>query len=125
MRFFNASQEETTEVASKEAKFFKKQQEIEKEIISYSDLLSDPKIIKNTKSTSEFWKKNRRNFLNLYQLQTILLNIPASSAFIERFFSISGIVSDIKRLAMKDELIIMRSMTKANMSILRELNQMQ
>ncbi len=125
MRFFNASQEKTTEVGSKEAKFFKKQQEIEKEIISYSDLLSDPKIIKNTKSTSEFWKKNRRNFPNLYQLQTILLNIPASSAFIERFFSISGIVCDIKRLAIKDELIIMRSMTKANMSIFRELNQMQ
>jgi hypothetical protein len=57
MRFFNASQEKTTEVGSKEAKFFKKQQEIEKEIISYSDLLSDPKIIKNTKSASEFWKK--------------------------------------------------------------------
>jgi len=61
----------------------------------------------------------------LYELQLLLLNIPASSSFIERFFSISGIVCDVKRLNMKEDLIIMHSLMKANMNILKELNQIQ
>ena len=59
----------------------------------------------------------------LYQLQQVLLNIPATSSLIERFFSISGIVCDIRRLNMTDDLIIMRSLMKANMHILKDLNQ--
>ena len=58
----------------------------------------------------------------LFDLQNILLKIPASSSFIERFFSIAGIVCDIKRLNMTDELIIERSMMKAHIEILKELN---
>ena len=59
----------------------------------------------------------------LFDLQIILLNIPASSSFIERFFSISGIVCDSRRLNMNDELIVMISLMKANMSILNELQE--
>ena len=62
---------------------------------------------------------------NLFELQVILLNLPATSSFIERFFSLSGIVCDIKRLNMTDDLVIKRSMLKANMNILRDLNKIQ
>ena len=60
---------------------------------------------------------------NLFDLQLILLNIWASSAFIERFFSISGIICDIKRANMEEDLIRMRSMLKANMPILNSTNE--
>ena len=60
---------------------------------------------------------------NLFKLTVILLNIKSSSAFIERYFSISGIICDKRRLSMKDDLIIMRSMMKTNMKILTELNE--
>ncbi len=55
-------------------------------------------------------------------MKLILLNIPASSSFIERFFSISGIVCDVRRASMNDDLIEMRSMMKANMTVLEQLN---
>jgi hypothetical protein len=62
---------------------------------------------------------------NLFDLQIILLNLPATSSFIERFFSISGIVCDVRRLNMTDDLVIKRSMMKANMNILKDLNKIQ
>ena len=55
------------------------------------------------------------------ELKLIILNIPASSSFIERFFKISGVVSDIRQASQGDDLIIIRSMTKANMHIMRTL----
>ncbi len=42
----------------------------------------------------------------------------ASSAYIERFFCISGIIYDQKRMMMEDDLIIHRSILKANMKFL-------
>lgn len=53
----------------------------------------------------------------------ILLNIKSSSAIIERFFSICGIVNDKRRQNMSDELLITRSLLKANMSTLSEMNE--
>lgn len=48
--------------------------------------------------------------------------IPASSAFIERFFSLCGIVtSNNKARNLNAETIINRSMLKANMDLLNEL----
>jgi hypothetical protein len=70
-----------------------------------------------------FWKAHRVHLPHLFKLAIILLNIKSSSAFIERYFSISGIVCDKRRLNMKDDLIIMRSMMKTNMKILSELNE--
>ena len=75
------------------------------------------------KNTSDIWKKFKNKLPILYQLQLVLLNIPATSNFIERFFRFSDIVCDIRRLNMTDDLIIMRSLMKANMHILKDLNQ--
>ena len=40
--------------------------------------------IKKIKSTLEFWKEHRIEMPNLFNLQIKLLNISASSSFIER-----------------------------------------
>ena len=74
----------------------------------------------------DFGKKLQKDIHNLFDLQLILLNIWASSAFIERFFSVSGIICDIKRANMEEDLIRMRSMLiliKANMPILNSTNE--
>ena len=97
--------------------------EIDNEILLFSSLLADKKTIESKTSTEDFWLKNKSQMPKLYELQLILLSIPASSSFIERFFSISGIVCDIKRAAMTDDCVIMRSLMKANMNILKQLNQ--
>jgi hypothetical protein len=54
----------------------------------------------------------------LSQLFFILNTIPATSAAIERLFSIAGIVNYKRRLMMRDDLIIQRTMIKSNMELL-------
>ena len=75
-------------------------------------LLGNKKFVEecSKKKTSDVWKKYKNKKPILYQLKQVLLNIPATSSFIERFFSISGIVCDIRRLNMTDDLIVMRSL---------------
>ena len=104
-----------------EAYIFKRNRDLDNEISFFSSLLGDKEII-SYRSTKKFWGKFRIQLPNLFDLQVILLNISASTAFIERFFSISGIVCDIKRATMEEDLIIMRSMMKANISILNSMN---
>jgi hypothetical protein len=43
-------------------------------------------------SNSKFWRKHERLLPQVYKLAIILCNIQSSSAFIERFFSICGVV---------------------------------
>lgn len=50
------------------------------------------------KSTASFWKEKRHELKLLYQFSLVLNSIPASSAFIERFFSISGLYSKKKAM---------------------------
>jgi hypothetical protein len=70
------------------------------------------------KSSTNYWLQNQSKFRKLSELYFLLNSIPASSAYIERFFSISGIVCDQKRMTMEDDLIIHRSMLKAKMKVL-------
>ena len=64
---------------------------------------------------------NQSKFPTLYRLALILYNIPASSAYIERFYRVVGDVCKSKSGNMKAETIIQRSILKANMAILNEL----
>jgi hypothetical protein len=50
-----------------------------------------------------------------------LNNISASSASIERFFSVCGFVSRQPALNMRDDLLINRCLLKSNLEILKEL----
>ena len=117
--FFAQSQSDDI-YSNKESLNFRRNKEIDEEVLFFSDLLSKEDTIKKTKSTTEFWLNYRKDLPYLFKLKNILLYIPVSSSFIERFFSISGIVCDIRRASMNNELIVMRSMMKANMPILQD-----
>jgi hypothetical protein len=95
---------------------------IDNEIKKLTYLIKNEKFTKVKFSTRQFWIRHSSNLPYLGKLSAILLNIPASSAFIERFFSICGIVCEKRRLAMKDDLIIIRTLLKGNMKVLEELN---
>jgi hypothetical protein len=94
--------------------------ELDLEILNFAELLGKERIIKLTLSTTDFWKKHKAKMPKLFELQIILLNI---SAFIEWFFSISGIVNDVKRANHTDENLVYRSMLKSNMLILTSTNE--
>ena len=113
---FNDSQDEKSGSNTKSLRF-KVEKQLDYEITYFSNLLSDENFIKKTKSTAQFWDINKKEMPNLFELQIIILNISAGSSFIERFFSISGIVCDIKRASINDELIEMLSLMKENMQI--------
>ena len=93
--------------------------EIDLEIHEYAkELRNINEKIEEMKSSTNYWLQNQSKFRKLSELYFLLNSIPASSAYIERFFSISGIVCDQKRMTMEDDLIIHRSMLKANMKFL-------
>ena len=56
-------------------------------------------------STSSFWKQNAKRLPNLYNLAITLLNIQASSAFVERFFSICGVICTKRNTNMTDDFL--------------------
>ncbi len=56
------------------------------------------------------------------QITKKILNIQPSTAFVDRFFSIFGIICSSKNTNMNDKTIIMRPVLKANMDTLNELN---
>lgn len=64
-------------------------------------------------TTNEFWLQNRKKLPFLYDISLRLLSIPATSAFIERFFSVTGLINN-NRSQNK------RSMLKVNMNLLDE-----
>ena len=72
-------------------------------------------------STPDFWCKKikEKKFPGLSQIA--LYSIPASSAFMERFFSIAGVINNKRRCNMNPETLIMRSIMKANMKYFDEI----
>jgi hypothetical protein len=105
-----------------EAENFIFNNELDKEINIFAKILSDDNQIMNIHSSRLFWKKTQ-SLNKLKELAIILSNICSSSAFIERFFSIAGIICESRRMNMKDDLVINRSLLKANMTLLKELNE--
>jgi hypothetical protein len=62
--------------------------ELENEIKSFTEILDKMKLEKKQNfTTRQFWEKYRERLPNLNRLALLLTSIPASSAFIERFFS--------------------------------------
>lgn len=108
---------------NKEPEKYKIELELEREIKFLTDILSKPEALKGIKSNIVFWSKYKNEMPRLSRLAIVLLNINASSAFIERFFSICGIICKKQSGNMSDEMIITRSILKTNIEILKELNQ--
>ena len=69
-------------------------------------------------STRRFWLLYKSQLPKLFSLAKKLLNIQASTAFVERFFSICGIICNVKNTNMSDQMIIMRSVLKTNIETL-------
>ena len=80
--------------------------------------LLDETNLKSISSTKKFWISQSKVFPILSSVALILNNIPSNSAFVERFFSLCGIICHDKAGNMGDELIIKRSMIAANIKIL-------
>ena len=78
---------------------------------------------KSSVSTKDFWKENKKTLPLLFELTLILLNIPSSSAYVERFFSICGVVNRKRAGNMSDETLINRSFLKTNLEILSKLSE--
>ena len=56
-------------------------------------------------STPDFWcqQKKEKKFPILSEIALKIYSIPASSAFIERFFSIAGVINNKRRCNMNQE----------------------
>ena len=96
--------------------------QLENEVSLFRSLLINERMLEdNCITTRRFWLNHKLTLPHLFKLTKKLLNIQASTAFIERFFSICGIICSEKNTNMKDETIIMRSILKANIDTLNEL----
>jgi len=121
---------ELTNDDSFERYFCNTDSEGENEIISKKKSLSDEtkrfkNLIENCKTkitTRAFWQENKLNLPLLFELTNILQNIPSSSAYVERFFSICGVVNRKRAGNMSDETLINRSFLKTNLNILLNIN---
>ncbi len=103
-----------------EPEIYKIEVELEREILKLADILNRTEILIKITNMA-FWNQYMDEIPRLARLALVLLNIHVSSAFIERFFSIFRIKCKKNSGNMKDELIITRSMLKANKKILDDL----
>ena len=80
-------------------------------------------IINTTKSTSSFWREKSEKLPMLAKLAEILLNINSSSASVERYFSICGLVQNKRACNSDTQFFISKCVLRANLNILTELCQ--
>ena len=73
-------------------------------------------------STSAFWLLHSTELPNLTKLVLRLANIPSSSAYIERYFSLCGAICTQRKSKMLPEQISTHAMIKTNMKLLVSLN---
>ena len=102
---------------------FKIEIELDKEIKYLTDILSKHEMLNQIKSNISFWSKHQDDMHRLSKLAILLSNINASSAFIERFFSICGIICNKQSEYISDGMIITRNILKSNIDFLNKLNQ--
>ena len=106
-----------------EGRRFKFENDLDKEIAIFSEFFVSRDTLKFISDTNEFWLQHKINLPILYKFAVKILSTPGTSAYIERFFSVSGIVCTNNSFNMNDDLIFMRSMLKANFRVVSELHQ--
>jgi hypothetical protein len=107
-----------------QVELLKRRNELDAEIKLFTSKLLDPRIRNGGCSSKEFWIENFDILPNLSKLYIALSTIPGSSSFIERFFSLCGIVCSKRNLRMKEDLIEVKCLLKSNMHLLNELNKL-
>ena len=88
--------------------------EFKKEVALFKSLIENTRTLRN----STFWRENMNRLPCLYRLNLQLFNIPASSAHLERFFSVTGWINNQRLQNMSDKLLVMRTMIKVNIGLL-------
>ena len=89
---------------------------IEREISVFTSIISQNKT--KTHRTSDFWLFHSKQMPILSMLAAKITSIPSSSAVIERFFSICGVVCKPRTGNMSEQTIISRSLFKCNINLL-------
>jgi hypothetical protein len=122
--FFNFlnSQESTNITVSRELESAEFDKQIDDEILKFKRLVYNEEFRKKANSTTDFWIQFNDQFRILSQLARVLLLIPSSSSYIERYFSFCGIISK-KYPHMEDDLLFWRSFFRAYMDILNEMSE--
>ena len=92
--------------------------ELEIEKRNFLNLVKEKDI--SSHSSYSFWNHYQTKLPLLSEAARKILNIAASSASIERFFSICGVVCTQRRGNMSPDMIIKRSMLKVNLQLLEE-----
>ena len=101
-----------------------KNQDILNEINDFAGIISNGLDMFNGISSSyEFWENNFLKFPHLSKVFLILSGINSSSAFIERFFSICGIIGNKKNCNMSQDLFFMRAMLAGNIELLNKCSE--
>jgi hypothetical protein len=95
-------------------------QQLHDEIEEFRKLIRSKDFIEQVEVTEDFWCENSANFPILSKLAQALLVIPSSASFIERFFSICGVMSE-KYTNIDDDLFQMRSMLRVNFDVLKKI----
>ena len=95
---------------------------LKSEIEAFIKLVKDRKFVLGVRSAKDFWFSNHNEFRKLADLALHLPAILSSTAFIERFYSICGILGD-DFPNMSDELFETRAMMKANLDTLKEMRE--
>ncbi len=98
------------------------EKKLKDEINYFIDLLNNDMFINSIKSTTSFWIRYGNKIPLLKQLAIVINNIYSSSAFIERFFSLCGIISNSRTGNMTSKLFTTKSFLKANIEFLNELS---
>ena len=106
---------QTVEAALK----FQKQEAINLEINEFSKIIANKDF--KCLSSNQFWIEKKLEFPNLCTLFAMLNSINASSAYIERFFSLCGIITTQRNQNSREDLFVSRAMLCANMKILEKL----
>ncbi|RNA03548.1 zinc finger BED domain-containing DAYSLEEPER-like [Brachionus plicatilis] len=70
------------------------------------------------KTSNGFWSEYGYKMPLIYKVALKVFSIPASSAFIERFFSICGLVSDKRSMNMNSETLIDKCMLRSNVDLI-------
>ena len=111
-----------------EQSIFLKLSEEKREFLKYLQTINDEdpytfisQSISQPVVSSEYWFRKKTELPYLYSLASCLFSIPISSAFIERFFSITGVISTQRRCNMATESLCDRSLLRSNSNFLEDL----
>lgn len=70
------------------------------------------------KSTQAFWNEYGFKFPSRCKVARKIFSIPASSAFVERFFSVCGLACHKRSMNMKSETLIEKVMMRVNIDLI-------